>query len=72
MANLRDGCKAAIHAYADQETQNNAVLFNEHRDFVEMVIRLYRDRYKDLEQQGATEWSEDQAIEDYLDSIKPY
>lgn len=72
MATLKTGCKNAIYAFADAEMQANASLFGEETEFVTLVIKLYRDHYRELVAQGATEWQESQTIEDYLNSIKPY
>ena len=72
MANLTDGCRAAIHRWATPETQANASLFGEHEYFVKIVIKMYRDRYHHLVQTGATEWSDDDTLEAYISELCPW
>jgi|TARA_R100000455_G_C6266101_1_gene121358 vacuolar-type H+-ATPase subunit C/Vma6 len=73
MANLKDGCTASIYTYAPLFRQANAALYDEHKDFVDKVLRLYRKHYQDLKQSGRTEWEDlpQEFLDEYF-SDKPY
>ena len=69
---MQEQCKQAILQYADEEMQRNAVLFDEHREYVTVVLQLFRDEYQKQVNEGATEFVTPQYIIDILDSIKPW
>ena len=69
---MREQCKQAILQYADEEMQRNAVLFGEHREYVTVVLQLFRDEYQKQVNEGATEFVTPQHIIDILDSMKPW
>lgn len=53
---MEEQCRATIYAYADEETQMNAALFGEHKEYVEMVITLIRGDFHGQLKSGATEY----------------
>jgi hypothetical protein len=61
-----------ILAYADEEMQRNAILFNEHKEYVTIVLQLLRDDYKDQVEKGNTEYVINEHTLEFLDSIKPF
>lgn len=42
---LATECQAAIFNYADADTQRNAALTGEHKEYVMLVLQLLRDQY---------------------------
>lgn len=63
----------AILTYAPYYRQHNAALFGEHRDYIDIVIQLYRDWHNELNTTGATEWADmPTARKQYIDDNKPY
>lgn len=70
---LEESCTQAILEYAPYYRQINAALHGEHREYVDLVLRLYRDHYWQIVEQGGTTWYEpDAAVATYLTQIKPY
>jgi len=69
---MEEQCKQTILAYANDEMQRNAALLGEHKEYVTLVLRLFRDDYHNQVNQGATEYITPKHITDYLDSIKPW
>lgn len=69
---LEQACQAAIEKYAPPFRQINAALSGEHREYIDVVLTLYRNHYQLLKQDGA-EWCDlpQQAL-DYLTERKPY
>jgi hypothetical protein len=61
-----------ILEYASQEMQTNAVLFNEHAEWVTTVITLIRDDYHAQAKAGADEFVLSSDIQTYLDNNKPW
>ncbi len=61
-----------ILEYASQEMQTNAVLFNEHIEWVTTVITLIRDDYHAQVKAGAEEFVLSSDIQTYLDNNKPW
>lgn len=69
---LKEQCEATIIQYVPYYRQTNAALYGEHKEYVEMAVKLMRDYYHHLVSQNATEYVLEQAIIDWLDSNKPY
>jgi hypothetical protein len=69
---IREQCKQAVLQYADEEMQRNAVLFGEHKEYVIVVLQLFRDEYQKQANAGATEFVTPQHIIDILDQMKPW
>ena len=42
---LATECQAAIFNYVDADTQRNAALTGEHKEYVMLVLQLLRDQY---------------------------
>ena len=53
---LKTECQDAIYNYADAETQRNASLTGEHKEYVMLVLQLLRDEYHRQSNAGATEF----------------
>ena len=51
---LATECQAAIFNYADADTQRNAALTGEHKDYVMLVLQLLRDAYREQKANGDT------------------
>lgn len=69
---MENQCKQAILSYASEETQRNAALFGEHKEYVELVITLLRDEYKIQVEAGATEFVVPEFIDNTLISMRPW
>lgn len=69
---MENQCKQYILQYANEEMQRNAALFGEHKDYVEIVLKLFRDDYKAQVDAGATEYIPDPKIIETLDAMKPW
>ena len=54
---MKQQCQDAIYNYVDAETQRNAALTGEHKDYVLLVLQLLRDEYHRQVTEGATEFS---------------
>ena len=55
-------CHDAILSYANEDTQRNAALTGEHKDYVTLVLILLRDEYKQQKTDGATSF----IVPDYI------
>ena len=51
---MKEQCKQAIYSYVDAETQLNAALTGEHKEYVALCISLLRLHYTQLLSEGAT------------------
>jgi len=51
---LQTECQAAIFNYVDADTQRNAALTGEHKDYVMLVLQLMRDQYAIQKAEGLT------------------
>ena len=51
---LEQECKEVIYNYVDEETQMNAALTGEHKEYVTLCISLLRLHYAQLLSEGAT------------------
>jgi len=70
---MKTECENAILEYAPIIRQLNAAMEGEHKDYVEKVLIIFRDHYRRLKADGATEWTAPpQDLLDYLDDNKPY
>lgn len=67
---MEQQCKDKILEYAPWERQHNAALFGEHVDYITIVVKIFRDHYHHLQDQGATEWTDPDTT--WLDENKPY
>ncbi len=73
MANLDDGCNAAIARYAPTFRQTAAALYGEHDWFVTKVVQFYTEHHMGLADLGKTEWED--LPQEFLDEYfadKPY
>lgn len=50
-------CQAAIFNYADADTQRNAALTGEHKEYVTLVLQLLRDEYAIQKADGAANFT---------------
>lgn len=69
---MNEQCKQAILSYVSEETQRNAALFGEHKEYVLLVITLLRDEYKTQVEAGATEFVVPELIDNTLTSMRPW
>jgi hypothetical protein len=49
---LATECQAAIFNFVDADTQRNASLTGEHKEYVMLVLQLLRDAYKEQKANG--------------------
>lgn len=54
---MRTECRDAIYNYADEETQRDAALTGENKDYVNLVLILLRDQYHIQVAAGETTFS---------------
>lgn len=54
---MKQQCQAAIYNYVDVETQRNAALTGEHKEYVLLVLQLLRDEYHRQVTLGDTEFT---------------
>tara|TARA_R110000744_G_scaffold331471_1_gene436944 strand:+ start:8411 stop:8626 length:216 start_codon:yes stop_codon:yes gene_type:complete len=54
---LSTECQTAIFNYVDADTQRNAALTGEHKDYVMLVLQLLRDAYKEQKANGAANFT---------------
>ena len=69
---LRTECNTAIYSYVDQETQTNAALTGEHKDYVLLVLQLLRDEYKRQLANGETTFTVPTDIDTLLTQERPW
>tara|TARA_R110000772_G_scaffold262437_1_gene381520 strand:+ start:896 stop:1117 length:222 start_codon:yes stop_codon:yes gene_type:complete len=69
---MNEQCKQAILGYVSEETQRNAALFGEHKEYVQLVITLLRDEYKAQFDSGATDFVVPELINGTLISMRPW
>jgi hypothetical protein len=69
---LREECRQIILLYADEETQRNAALTGEHKDYVMLVLFMLRNEYKRLSASGEISFTPSSEIIAHLDSIRPW
>jgi len=56
---IKTECQAVIHSYISAETQINASLTGEHKEYVLVVLQLLRDEYHHQVEQGNTSFDFD-------------
>ena len=69
---LKSECEASVFANAPLHKQLNANLFNEHKDYVSIVITLHRDEYDRQKESGASSFSLPTDIQQILSDMKPW
>jgi|TARA_R110002167_G_scaffold2255_1_gene11598 hypothetical protein len=69
---LSTECQAAIFNYADADTQRNAALTGEHKEYVLMVLQLMRDQYAVQKAEGAANFVVPDEIAVYLTEECPW
>jgi hypothetical protein len=69
---LETQCQDAIFSYANADTQRNAALTGEHKEYVLLVLQLLRDQYKMQRDAGATEFVVPTQTSEYLTEQRPW
>jgi hypothetical protein len=69
---MKEQCKQAIYSYVDVETQMNAALTGEHSEYVEIVLILLRDAYREQVANGETTFTVSEEIHEYLTNECPW
>jgi len=69
---LKTQCQDAIYNYVDEQTQRNAALTGEHKEYVLLVLQLLRDEYHYQVESGATEFLVPDSINLILTDECPY
>jgi hypothetical protein len=63
---LRTECQTAIYSYCNQECQVDAALTGENKEYVNIVLQLLRDLYKEQNANGDTTFTVPDAVNDFL------
>jgi len=69
---MKEQCKQAIYSYVDAETQMNAALTGEHSEYVEIVLILLRDAYREQVANGETTFTVSEEIDTFLINERPW
>ena len=69
---LKSECEASVFSFAPLHKQINAQLFDEHKEYISIVITLHRDEYEQQKQAGATSFTLPSSAEQFLNELKPY
>ena len=69
---MKEQCKQAIYSYVDVETQMNAALTGEHSEYVEIVLILLRDAYRNQVASGETTFTVSEEIDTFLTNECPW
>lgn len=69
---LETQCQDAIFSYVDADTQRNAALTGEHKEYVILVLQLLRDQYRLQRDSGATEFEVPTETADFLTAQRPW
>jgi hypothetical protein len=69
---MEKDCELEILKYAPYFRQSNAALYGEHKDYIDIVLKVMRDHYQYLTESGATDWSVTDQITNTLTEMKPY
>lgn len=69
---MKEQCKQAIYSYVDAETQLNAALTGEHSEYVELVLILLRDAYREQVANGETTFTVSEQIDTFLTNEAPW
>jgi len=69
---LKTECRNAIYHYADEEMQRNAALTGEHIEYVNLVLTLLRDSYREQNLAGATTFTVSEKIAATLEEERPW
>lgn len=69
---LQEQCEQTILQYVPYYRQTNAALSGEHKEFVELALKLMRDYYHHLQSQGAVDYVLEQPLVDWLTANTPY
>ena len=69
---IQTECRDAIYNYVNEETQRNAALTGEHKEYVTMVIHLLRHEYAMQVDAGATTFEVPDAIAVLLSEECPW
>lgn len=67
---MKQQCEQAILEYAPYYRQINALSTGEHQKYIQVVLILFRDHYRELVAAGETEWSNPDTT--WLDQNRPY
>jgi hypothetical protein len=69
---MKQQCQDAIYNYVDADTQRNAALTGEHKEYVCLVLQLMRDEYHIQLSAGATEFTVPAQIHTTLTELSPW
>ena len=69
---LKSECEASVFSFAPLHKQLNAQLFDEHKDYVSIVITLHRDEYDRQKESGESGFSLPKEMQQLLNDMKPW
>tara|TARA_R100000329_G_C7496340_1_gene174765 strand:- start:23 stop:238 length:216 start_codon:yes stop_codon:yes gene_type:complete len=69
---LKSECEASVFSFAPLHKQLNAQLFDEHKDYVSIVITLHRDEYDRQKESGESSFSLPKEMQQLLNDMKPW
>ena len=69
---LKSECQESVYSFAPLHKQLNAELFDEHKEYIKIVITLHRDEYETQKAAGATSFTLSEDSKTFLTNTKPY
>ena len=69
---LKSECEASVFSFAPLHKQLNANLFEEHADYISVVITLHRDEYERRKAAGETAFVLSDADQETLNEARPW
>lgn len=69
---MKDEGRAAVFEFADVEAQLNSALTGENKEYVDLVLRLIRDEYREEVKRGKTVFVLSPQVTTTLNEMKPW
>jgi hypothetical protein len=69
---LKSECEASVFSFAPLHKQLNAHLFEEHADYISVVISLHRDEYERQKEAGESSFSLPTEMQQTLNDMRPW
>lgn len=69
---LKSECQESVFSFAPLHKQLNAELFDEHKEYIRVVITLHKDEYEMQKAAGASSFTLSEHNRTFLTDSKPY
>jgi len=69
---LKSECQESIFSFAPLHKQLNAELFDEHKDYIKVVITLHKDEYEIQKANNNSNFVLSESNKNFLNNNKPY